>query len=103
MRLHIVVSGLSFFNTFVEKRAGISVWYERSIRNRKVWGSNPAQSTTFNAKGDKSLAMTMIYLRCSPIEMKIIHLMGVPHPVLNLDFVSMLAVRESRDPTCLLL
>ena len=26
------------------RRAGSSVWYERSVRNRKVAGSNPAQS-----------------------------------------------------------
>ena len=32
-------------------RAGSSAWYERSIRNREVAGSNPAQSITTNAKG----------------------------------------------------
>ncbi len=28
-------------------RADGSAWYERSIRNRKIAGSNPAQSTIY--------------------------------------------------------
>ena len=39
-------SELDIHLTQPDRRAGSSVWYERSIRNRKVAGSNPAQSTT---------------------------------------------------------
>ena len=35
----------------LEERAGSSVWYERSIRNRKVAGPNPAQSTVMLTNG----------------------------------------------------
>ena len=32
-------------------RADGSAWYERSIRNRKIAGSNPAQSIDNDSKG----------------------------------------------------
>ncbi len=54
MRLGVLIEGLNtllkYINCYkrhtkyVKTRADGSAWYERSIRNRKIAGSNPAQS-----------------------------------------------------------
>ena len=56
-RLEIRIVNLIFYIRDISsiwnnnKRAGSPDWYGRSIRNRKIAGSNPAQSTTQHMKG----------------------------------------------------
>ncbi len=61
MRLRVLIEKLStllkYINyykqhtKYVKTRADGSAWYERSIRNRKIAGSNPAQSINTILKG----------------------------------------------------
>jgi integrase/recombinase XerD len=57
-------------------RAGSSDWYERSIRNRKIAGSNPAQSikpsvrSTNNKKEKAISSVHTIHLRNQDLEMR---------------------------------